>query len=67
MITKTASRKSYKDLQKYETYLIEKLKNKCHATLYLQEALSEYQVHGDAEVLMLAFRHITQARGALPH
>ena len=63
---KKTVKKSYKDLPKYEDYLVEKLKNKRHATLYLEEALSEYQEHGDAEVLMLAFRHIAQAQGGIP-
>lgn len=62
---KIIAKKSYKDLPKYEDYLIEKLKNKRHATLYLEEALSEYQESGDAEVLMLAFRHIAKAQGGV--
>ncbi len=65
MTTKTAIKKSYKDLPKYEDYLVEKLKNKRHATLYLEEALSEYQESGDTEVLMLAFRHIARAQGGV--
>ena len=59
------TKKTYKDLPKFEDYLLPKLKNKRHATLYLQEALSDYQEHGDAEVLMLAFRHIAQAQGGI--
>lgn len=62
---KIIAKKSYKDLPKYEDYLIEKLKNKRHATLYLEEALSEYQESGDAEVLMIAFRHIAKAQGGV--
>lgn len=62
---KIIEKKSYKDLPKYEDYLIEKLKNKRRATLYLEEALSEYQESGDAEVLMLAFRHIAKAQGGV--
>lgn len=61
----TKTKKSYKDLPKYEDYLIEKLKNKRHAALYLQEALTDYQEHGDAEILMLAFRHIAKAQGGV--
>lgn len=62
---KMVERKSYKNLPKYEDYLILKLKNKRRATLYLEEALSEYQESGDAEVLMLAFRHIAKAQGGV--
>ena len=65
MNTKTATKKSYKDLPKYENYLLLRLKNKRNATMYLEEALSEYQEHGDAEVLMLAFRHIAHAQGGI--
>ena len=65
MSTATKTRKAHKDLPKYEDYLIEKLKSKRHATLYLQEALSDYQEHGDAEILMLAFRHIAKAQGGI--
>ena len=61
----TKIKKSYQDLPKYEDYLTEKLKNKRHATMYLQEALSDYQEHGDAEILMLAFRHIAKAQGGI--
>lgn len=64
MSTRTM-KKSYKSLPKYEDYLIQKLKNKHHATLYLQEALSDYQEHGDPEILMLAFRHIAIAQGGI--
>lgn len=65
MSVKITAKKTYKDLPKFENYLLSKLKNKRHATLYLQEALSDYQEHGDAEVLMLAFRHIAQAQGGI--
>ena len=65
MSTAIKTKKTHKDLPKYEDYLIAKLKNKRHATLYLQEALSDYQEHGDAEILMLAFRHIAIAQGGI--
>ena len=59
------TKKSYKELPKYENYLLEKLKTKRHATLYLQEALTDYQEHGDAEILMLAFRQVAKAQGGI--
>lgn len=65
MSTITKTKKAHKDLPRYEDYLLTKLKNKRHATLYLQEALSDYQEHGDAEILMLAFRHIAIAQGGI--
>src|SRR3990167_5695947 len=65
MSTTAKSKKSYQELPKYEDYLVEKLKNKRHAILYLQEALSDYQEHGDSEILMLAFRHVAKAQGGI--
>lgn len=65
MSTTTKTKKTHKALPKYEDYLIKKLKNKRHAALYLQEALSDYQEHGDAEILMLAFRHIAKTQGGI--
>ena len=65
MSTTTNAKKPYEELPRYEDYLIKSLKSKRHATLYLQEALSEYQNDGDAEVLMLAFRHIARAQGGI--
>lgn len=65
MSATSKTKKSYKILPKYEDYLLLKLRNKRHATLYLQEALLDYQEHGDAEILMLAFRHIAKAQGGI--
>lgn len=61
----TKIKKSRHSLPKYEDYLIQKLKSKRHAAIYLQEALSDYQEHGDTEILMLAFRHIALAQGGI--
>ena len=65
MKTKAIEKKSYKALPKYEDLLIKQLKSKRAAALYLQESLEDYQKEGDAEVLLLAFRHIAQAQGGI--
>ncbi len=49
----------------YETWLINSLKKKKDATTYLQAALDEYQLDGDMEALLIAFRHIAQAQGGI--
>lgn len=65
MTTKLNKKKSYQDLPKYKDYLIEKLKNKKYAAMYLEEAFQDYQEHGDTAVLLIAFRYIAQARGGI--
>ncbi|MDF1653779.1 MAG: putative addiction module antidote protein [Coxiellaceae bacterium] len=59
--------KTYKfdHLPRYEDDLKKYLQNKNNAKAYLKESLDYYQEHGDAEVLLMAFRHVAQARGGL--
>lgn len=49
----------------YDEWLINSLKNKKEATLYLQVALEEFQKDGDLEVFMLALRNVTEAQGGI--
>ncbi|EKD44888.1 MAG: hypothetical protein ACD_70C00184G0002 [uncultured bacterium] len=58
-------KKSYRNLSKYEDYLIKKLKNKRYAAMYLQEALEDYQESGDTAVLLIAFRYVAKAQGGI--
>ncbi|MBA2653740.1 MAG: transcriptional regulator [Gammaproteobacteria bacterium] len=49
----------------YDEWLINSLKNKKEAAVYLQVALDEYQKEGDTEALLLALRHVTLAQGGI--
>lgn len=49
----------------YEEWLINSLKNKKEATVYLQLALDEYQKGGDLETFLLALRHVAEAQGGI--
>lgn len=55
--------KIVKNTSSYHDELIESLKNRKEADLYLQIALEEYQTDGDTEALLIALRNITEARG----
>lgn len=49
----------------YEQWLIQSLKNKNEAAVYLQVALEEYQKDDDLEAFLLALRHVAEAQGGL--
>ena len=49
----------------YHDWLIDSLKNKKRAALYLQVALDEYQEDGNSEALLLALRNVTEAQGGM--
>jgi probable addiction module antidote protein len=49
----------------YEEWLIDSLKNKKEAAIYLQVALQEYQKDGNLEAFLLALRHVAEAQGGL--
>ena len=49
----------------YEKWLIESLKNKKDAAIFLQTALEQFQDDGDSEALLLSFRHVAEAQGWL--
>lgn len=49
----------------YEEWLINSLKDKKEASVYLQVALDEYQKDNDPEALLLALRHVAEAQGGI--
>lgn len=49
----------------YEEWLINALKDKKEAAVYLQVALDEYQKDGDLEAFLLALRHVAEAQGGI--
>jgi probable addiction module antidote protein len=66
MKTKLRKDKSQKKpTESYQSWLIESLKDKKEAAMYLQVALDEYQQDGNVEVLLLALRNVAQAQGGI--
>lgn len=49
----------------YHDILIESLRNRTEADLYLRIAMEEYQEDGDTEMLLVALRNIAEARGGM--
>lgn len=49
----------------YEEWLIESLRDKQEAAVYLQVAFEEFQKDGDIEALLLALRYVAEAQGGL--
>lgn len=49
----------------YDEWLINLLKNKEEAAIYLQVALEEYQKDNNTEALLLALRHVAEAQGGV--
>jgi probable addiction module antidote protein len=49
----------------YQNWVIDTLKDKEEATVYLQVALDEYQKDGNTKALLLALRNITKAQGGI--
>lgn len=64
-MSKTRKKRSVDECVKYEDWLIESLKNKKRAALYLQTAIEEYQQDNDPGPLLLAFRHVVMAQGGV--
>jgi probable addiction module antidote protein len=58
-------RKIQQNTGNYEEWLIDSLKNKKEAAIYLQVALEEYQDDGDLEAFLLALRHVADAQGGI--
>ena len=50
---------------KYEDWLIQSLKDKKEAEIYLQTAIEEYMEDNDPAPLLLAFRHVAMAQGGM--
>lgn len=51
--------------RRYDDFLIESLKDKEEAALYLQAALDVYQKDGDHRFLLMAFRNVVEAQGGI--
>jgi len=49
----------------YEEWLIESLRDKEEAAIFLQVALEEFQKDGDVEALLLSLRHVVEAQGGI--
>jgi probable addiction module antidote protein len=49
----------------YEEWLIESLRNKEEAALFLQVAFEEFQKNNDTEALLLSLRHVAEAQGGI--
>lgn len=57
--------KIIKNTTSYHDELIESLKNKKEANLYLRIAMEEYHEDGDVEALLVALRNIAEAKGGM--
>ena len=60
-----SKKKTEKLAVSYQSYLIETLQDKSSASLYLQEALDEYQEDGHTEALLLALKNVADAQGGI--
>lgn len=58
-------RKVKKVTGSYDEWLIESLRNKQEAAVYLQVAFEEFQKDEDIEALLLALRYVAEAQGGL--
>ena len=54
-----------REMRTWREYLIEKFADREKAISYLQVALEEYQVDGDAAALMLALQTVVEAQGGI--
>ena len=57
--------KILKNTINYHDELIESLKKRKDADLYLRIAMEEYHEEGDVEALLVALRNIAEARGGM--
>jgi probable addiction module antidote protein len=51
--------------QKFQDYLVEKLKEPIEAQTFLDAAILEYEEDGDTEAFMLSLRYLTEAKGGV--
>lgn len=49
----------------YDEWLINSLRNKKEAAVYLQVALEEYQKDNNIEAFLMALRHVAEAQGGI--
>lgn len=51
--------------QKFQDYLVEKLRNKKEAKAFLDAAILEFEEDGDIEAFLLALRYLAEAKGGV--
>lgn len=56
-----------KKYQKFQDYLVEKLRNKKEAKAFLDAAILEFEEDGDIEAFLLALRYLAEANGGISH
>lgn len=54
-----------KKYQKFQDYLVEKLRNKKEAKAFLDAAIMELEEDGDVEAFLLALRYLAEAKGGI--
>ena len=54
-----------KKYQKFQDYLVEKLRNKKEAKAFLDAAILELEEDGDVEAFLLALRYLAEAKGGI--
>ena len=54
-----------KKYQKFQDYLVEKLREPQEAQAFLDAAIEEYEEDSDTEAFMLALRYLTEAKGGV--
>jgi probable addiction module antidote protein len=64
-ISTISNKKLVKQTRDYHDNLIEALQDPTESSAYLQVALEEYEEDGNHEVLLIALRNLTEARGGI--
>lgn len=54
-----------KKYQKFQDYLVEKLRSKKEAKAFLDAAILEFEEDGDIEAFLLALRYLAEANGGM--
>jgi len=54
-----------KKYQKFQDYLVEKLRSKKEAKAFLDAAMLEFEEDGDIEAFLLALRYLAEANGGI--
>ena len=65
MSSKKSIKKNINELPSYEEWIVNSLKKKKEAVVYLQTALDDYQNDGNTEALLLALRYLAMAQGGV--
>src|SRR5579871_557329 len=54
-----------KKYQKFQDYLVKKLRNKKEAKAFLDAAMREFEEDGDIDAFLLALRYLAEAKGGI--